>query len=172
MKNTSHKRSRHLLLLATVLASFVFDQVTKLGVIHGFRLGESQAVLPGFFNLTFVTNRGAAFGAFSHSEPLLRVLMLGLLPLLGLLMAGYVFRKLPQQSLKLAVAVALIIGGALGNLVDRVRLGYVVDFLDLRAGHFAYPAFNVADMTITVGALILAAHLITTEASPSVAESA
>ena len=122
------------------------DQVTKHWVRMNFTIGESVPVLPGFFRLTYVRNRGAAWGMLADFSTLLIVLSVVMLAVL------VVFRRhfLTDTPIH-RVATGLMTAGIVGNLIDRIRLGYVVDFLDFhwRAWHF--PAFNVADSAICVG---------------------
>ena len=106
------------------------DQATKLWIVHSFSLYESKEIVPGFFNLTYLVNNGAAFSMLSGQPAL---------------------RSFGRQSCWYLVALALIAGGAIGNLIDRIRLGSVVDFLDFYFSTYHFPAFNVADSAITIG---------------------
>jgi signal peptidase II len=141
------------LALATVV--LVLDQASKAWVLATFRLMESQIVTP-FFNLVFVFNSGAAFsflaGAGGWQKWFFVVLALGIsLWLLTLL------RRHAQERL-MPAALALILGGAIGNLVDRLRFDAVVDFLDFHLAGHHFPAFNVADSAITVGVALMLLH--------------
>ena len=132
--------------LLVALLVVLLDQATKEWVRGAFSLHESIPVLPGFFNLTYIRNTGAAWGMFSGQN-----LALALLAFV-MLVALVLFRRkfLPPGRLH-RVALGLLCGGIVGNLFDRLRLDYVVDFLDFhfRASHF--PAFNVADSAICIG---------------------
>ncbi len=144
-----------------ILAAFpaivlVLDQITKQLIIDRFHLGESIPVLHGYFSITYVRNTGAAFGFLAASDPSFRVPFFLLVPSIALAVIGYLFRKLPDSDLRTASALALVMGGALGNLIDRMRFGYVVDFLDFHWRYQAhFPAFNVADSAICVGVGLL-----------------
>lgn len=139
----------------------VLDQVTKWAVLEKFRLYESVPVIEGFFNLTYVRNTGAAFGMMANADPAFRIPFFMAVPLLALGIIGYLFKKLPEQDLKMSATLSLIISGAFGNLIDRARLGYVVDFLDFHWKHqWHYPAFNVADMAICVGVGFMSIYML------------
>ena len=128
------------------------DQATKALVLSRFALGERLALAP-FFNLVFVYNPGAAFSFLSEAggwqKPLLVAFALGAAVLVSVLIV-----RRPGERL-LCTGLALILGGALGNVIDRLRFGQVVDFLDFHAAGWHWPAFNVADSGITIGAVLL-----------------
>ena len=131
---------------------FIADQYTKHLIVNSFHLYESREVIPGFFNLVFVTNSGAAFSFLADVDSPWRhyfFLGVGLVAMVGLTIGYFVMRK---ESPWYCFAFASIAGGAAGNLVDRVRFGSVVDFLDVYVGSYHWPAFNVADSAICVGA--------------------
>ena len=138
----------------------VLDQVTKLLVLDGMPLYHSIPVIPGFFNLTHIHNPGGAFGFMAAGHPGLRnLLFIGVSSLaMGLLV--YFYRNTPRTHPFLAAALAMIFGGAVGNLIDRLRFGEVVDFLDVYIGAYHWPAFNVADSAITIGITIFILHLV------------
>ena len=130
----------------------VLDQLTKWLVTGAMRYGEVRQ-LTGFFNLVLVHNKGAAFSFLSEAggwqTPLLVGFALAAAVVIGVLIARDPGKRLMNAGL------ALILGGALGNVIDRLRFGHVVDFLDVHALGWHWPAFNVADSAITVGAVIL-----------------
>ena len=130
----------------------ILDRVTKYVVLDSFAPGESR-VVAGFFNLVLVFNKGAAFSFLAAAPgwqtPLFAAIAVLASCIIGFLIVGNAEKKL------FSVGLALILGGALGNLYDRLVYGQVVDFLDLHAAGWHWPAFNVADSAITVGAGIL-----------------
>ncbi len=141
------------ILLPVVLA---LDQVSKLLIVQKFRLAESLPIIQGFFSLTYVRNTGAAFGLLYDARESFRAPFFVVVPLLSLLAIGYVFRKIGNSDLRLAAALSAVIGGALGNLLDRLHWGYVIDFLDFHWKYdYHFPAFNVADMSICAGVITL-----------------
>ena len=132
----------------TAIISFVLDQLTKYWVVQNFNLTETQPLLPGVFHLTYVTNTGAAFSLFSGHVEWLRWLSLAVsLGLMALAWFGGVLNTLEQ------LGYGLILGGALGNGIDRFVAGSVVDFLDFRLIQF--PVFNLADVFINIGIVCL-----------------
>jgi signal peptidase II len=137
------------------------DQFTKYLIKDNFPLGKTVPIVPGFFSLTYIRNTGAAFGIFAEAHPAFRVPFFVIVPILALFAIGYIFNKIDPSDLKLSSALSLVIGGAIGNLADRVFLGFVVDFLDFHwryQNHF--PAFNVADSAICVGVGVLMLELL------------
>lgn len=136
--------------LATLI--IVADQLSKLWVLQSFLLYESREVIPGFFNLVYVTNSGAAFSLLADVDSPWRhyfFLGTGLAAVIGLTAGYFVLRR---EHRWYGPAFACIAGGAAGNLIDRVRLGAVVDFLDVYIGKYHWPAFNIADSAICIGA--------------------
>lgn len=127
------------------------DQLAKFWVVQSFGLYESMVVVPGFFNLTHLTNTGAAFGMLAGLPSLWRQLFFVGVALVALVAIFFLHRKIAHESRWYTVSLSLIAGGAVGNLIDRVRLGAVVDFLDVYLSTHHWPAFNVADSAITVG---------------------
>lgn len=131
----------------------VLDQATKLYVDARFDLYESVPVIPGWFHLTYIRNKGAAFGIFADSA--VRIPFFISMTLIALLVILWYLRRLRADQQFTAFALTLIFAGALGNLIDRVRLGEVIDFLDVFWRHHHWPAFNVADSAICVGVALL-----------------
>jgi signal peptidase II len=142
---------------AIVVAIVALDQATKWWITQALDLHQSVPIIDGLFSLTYVRNAGAAFGLFGQLPdairgPLFIVVSLGALAVLGTLLAG-----LHPEERGLRIAIAMVLGGATGNLIDRVREGEVIDFFDVYWGQYHWPAFNIADSCITlgVGALLL-----------------
>lgn len=133
-----------------------FDLVTKCLVHSNFQLSDSISVVPNFFNLTYVRNLGAAFGFLAQSHPEFRKLFFMLMPPIACLIIFLILKKVPDSDKLQIFSLSLVMGGALGNYINRMYFGYVIDFLDF---HFYYkynwPAFNVADIAIVCGVGIL-----------------
>lgn len=136
--------------LAAVI--IVLDQITKLAISHNFVYGESLRIT-GFFNLVLAHNFGAAFSFLNDAGGWQRW-MFTIIAIVAAIWIVRLLRQHAQQTL-FCLALTLVLGGALGNLVDRVAYGYVVDFLDFYWGNYHFPAFNVADSAISVGAALL-----------------
>jgi len=145
--------SRYRILAIISAVIIALDQATKLYVDANFRLHESMPVIRGFFNLTYVRNKGAAFGILADNAVRIPFFItVSIVAMLGIL--WYINRIRNDQ--KLAVfSLSLVFSGAFGNLIDRVRLGEVIDFLDVFWQRYHWPAFNVADSAITVGVTLL-----------------
>ncbi|MFN2378556.1 MAG: signal peptidase II [Candidatus Binatia bacterium] len=140
---------------ALVALIFLFDRWTKHLVVQGWQLGESTEVVPGFFSLTYLRNRGAAFGLFADLPEAWRVSFFVVFALATLAALVWMLRTSPREDVAQRLALTAVIGGAIGNLWDRVRYGEVVDFLDVYVRDWHWPAFNVADSFITCGVILL-----------------
>jgi signal peptidase II len=137
--------------LFIVFFVIVLDQLTKQWTLNTFALYESREVIPGFFNFTYLMNKGAAFGFLSGVDHVWRHYFFLTLASVALLLLVFGWFRMRKDHFFYGPALALIAGGAIGNLIDRVRLGAVVDFLDFYVAGHHWPAFNVADSAITVG---------------------
>lgn len=136
--------------------SLLSDQWTKTWVQNHFHWGETWALWPQVFALTYVRNMGAAFGMFQRATPPFREAFFIVLPLLALAALFFLIFRLEENRKIPAFALSLIVAGAIGNLIDRIRLGYVVDFLDFHWKEvYHWPAFNVADSCIVVGVILM-----------------
>ncbi len=133
----------------------VADQISKYYVMKGMSPYQSIPVVDGLFNLTFVMNPGAAFGFLSGSSEQFRVPFFLTVSIIAIAVVILFYLKAARDDLLLQIGLALILGGALGNLIDRVRFHEVVDFLDFYFKGYHWPAFNVADSAITVGVAFL-----------------
>ncbi|MFB1037319.1 MAG: signal peptidase II [Sinobacterium sp.] len=131
----------------------IADQVTKQLVVSNFELFQSVNVLP-FFNLTYVQNPGAAFSFLADQDGWQRWFFT-VIAAVASIVFGVWLAKTPKNQVLLNIAVALMLSGALGNLIDRVLFGYVIDFLDFYIGNKHWPAFNVADSMIFIGAALM-----------------
>lgn len=138
----------HFLILAILF--ILVDQGTKALAVSRLGIGGSVPIINDFFYLTYVENRGAAFGILQEKQILFSIITVVVIILLLSLL-----RKSPRLSFSRASlpywCYTLILGGSIGNFIDRLRLGYVVDFMDFRFGSYGFPVFNVADMCIVVG---------------------
>ncbi len=141
-------------------AVVVLDQATKLLVQRAFRLGESLPVLPGVLNLTYVLNPGAAFGLLAGAAAAFRGPFFIAVSVLAIAVICYYHARYARGHPLPTVGLALILGGALGNLIDRLRVGMVIDFLDFYLGAYHWPAFNAADSGITVGVGLLLVEML------------
>jgi signal peptidase II len=149
--------SRRLLMSAffpVILAVVAIDQATKVWIMRHFALYESKVVIADLFNLTYLTNNGAAFSILAGQPAVWRQLFF-----IGAAGAALVFiwiaqRSFGRNSIVYSLSLALIAGGAIGNLIDRIRYGFVVDFLDVYVGAHHWPAFNIADSAITIGVIL------------------
>lgn len=147
---------KYLIFLSLAGLVVTLDQIAKIAIQLTFRLGESRVIIPNFFNLTYIHNPGAAFGLLSKTPPAFRIPFFILIPLIAFVCIIFIFRRLTGEQMTLITSLALILGGALGNFIDRIRFGYVIDFLDLHwFDRYHWPAFNVADMAICAGVGIL-----------------
>jgi len=142
---------RDLIPVAIAALVVIIDQLTKQWIMANFALHEQQNVIPGIFDLVYVTNTGAAFGFMAGSKSWLRHLFFVGVAITALIFIIYAYSHLKRQNKIFTYALGLIGGGAIGNLIDRLRFGSVVDFLDFYLGNHHWPAFNVADSAITVG---------------------
>lgn len=153
-------QKKNILFLAVVVLVVLLDQLSKAWIIAILKLHDGFAVIDGFFNIVHVRNPGAAFGFLASASPLFRSLFFLAVTVAAILLILHYLRQTAIHDRSLVVSLALILSGALGNLIDRVRFGEVVDFLDVYIGAYHWPAFNVADSAITVGAVLLAMLLL------------
>jgi len=142
----------YLLLIAAVV---VLDQLTKALVVRSIGLHDYVPLVDGLASLSHVRNHGAAFGLLSDWNLPYQSLMLSLLSLTALAAIAAYFLRLPPSARLPRLALALVLGGAIGNVIDRVRLGYVVDFVHVYWREYQWPDFNVADSAITIGVALL-----------------
>jgi signal peptidase II len=146
--------------LSIAAAIVVLDQIVKAVVRSTLELHESAVVIPSFFSLTRVHNYGAAFGLMNAAEFPFKTVVLSIVATLALGALSWYGATLPAEQRLARLGLALIIGGAAGNLIDRLRSGYVVDFVDLYWRDWHFWAFNVADAAITVGVSLMILDLL------------
>ncbi|MEE9525570.1 MAG: signal peptidase II [Candidatus Woesearchaeota archaeon] len=155
--NQKNKKStelnKFLIISLTAVGILLLDQLTKLAVIKNMELLQSIPVLQNILHLTYIQNTGAGFGLFSQSTRLLiwfSIIVIGLI--------FYFYEAIPDNKC-MQLSIAAILGGAIGNLIDRIKLGYVIDFIDFKI----WPAFNIADMAIVIGVISIAIFIIKKE---------
>ncbi|HBO83553.1 MAG: signal peptidase II [Deltaproteobacteria bacterium GWC2_42_11] len=145
--------ARHKTFLIIIFFIVVLDQISKF-IIRGYLpLHHSIEIIPGIFSLTHITNPGAAFGLFRDGNETLRWLFLTGVSAIAVIVVFYLYIKSPCYFLT-RLGFSLIAGGAIGNLIDRVLFGEVTDFLDVYWKTYHWPAFNIADSTITIGVAV------------------
>lgn len=138
-----------------VVSVLLVDQATKLLISRSLALGESVTIIPGLVHFTLVRNTGMAFGILSGTDLPFKTLVVTLLSLAAMAAVGLYTLRSPAEEKMTRAGLLLILGGAAGNILDRLRLGYVVDFVDVFYGQSHWPAFNVADASICVGVGLL-----------------
>ncbi|MCX6569570.1 MAG: signal peptidase II [Candidatus Aminicenantes bacterium] len=138
-----------------MIALIALDQATKHLIARTVDLYDSVPVIPGFFNITRIHNQGAIFGTFSQANNKLVFALLTAASFAALAFVVYFFFKTPPADKLMKVALTLIAAGALGNQLDRLIRGHVIDFLDFYVGKAHWPFFNVADSCITIGACLM-----------------
>jgi len=152
-------RAPYFLLTAGIV---VLDQLTKWLVVRAMELHEYRPIVGGLLSLSHVQNRGAAFGILSDADLPYQAAFFSVLSFVALVAIAVYAYRLPLESKLPQTALALVLGGAVGNLVDRVRLGYVVDFIHVYWKQHQWPDFNVADSAITVGVALLILDILRT----------
>lgn len=141
--------------MTLIIVGILFlDQFSKGAIQSSFQLGETFSVIPGFFNLTYVRNPGVAFGMGSEFPDIVRMVLFKVLPVFACFWFVYLIWDARKKSYLLCLAYSMIFAGAVGNLIDRISLDYVVDMFDFYYGGWHFAAFNVADASISVAAAI------------------
>ena len=143
---------RYKLLIFVAAIVVILDKLTKAVITNYFILHQSIEIIRGLFNITYIRNPGAAFGIFRDVSGTFRTIFLTGISFTALIIIFFVYRNTKGAASR--IAFSLIAGGAVGNLIDRLRFGEVIDFLDFYIGQYHWPAFNVADSAITVGVFI------------------
>jgi signal peptidase II len=146
------KGRRRFVWLGLVVLSIVgLDQISKAYIANSMYLHESIPVIPGYFNLTYIRNPGAAFGIMGTTSSGFRLIFFFLTSLFAIGLLITIFLRLDSGDWWGQMTIASIFGGAIGNFIDRIRYGEVIDFLDFHVSGYHWPAFNVADMAISIG---------------------
>ena len=153
-------KNKYAYLTLIAAAVVLVDQLTKALILNNLPLYQSLTVIPGLFDITHIHNPGGAFGFLAGSGPAVRKLVFFFVTAMAMGLVFWFYVKTPSTHRFLATGFAMIFGGAAGNLIDRIRFGKVVDFLDFYIGRLHWPAFNVADSAISVGIGIFLLHLV------------
>lgn len=163
-------KTKYKILLIITPAVFILDQLTKWLVVSSLALGDRVPVIPGLFDIVYYLNEGAAFGLFSGLPDSFRLPFFYVVAVLAVFLLTYLYKTLEEGERLMSVAVALVFGGIAGNIVDRIRLEAVIDFLSFHIGDLVlegtafgiryrlpmeWPAFNIADSAITVAVLLI-----------------
>jgi signal peptidase II len=156
----SELQKKYLRFSGIVTLVVLADQATKFLVLNKMPLLKSIVVVPGFFSLTHVHNPGGAFGFLAQNGSPWRHWMFLAAAVVALSMILYFHHQTPKTHPFLGLGLALIFGGAIGNLIDRLRFGEVIDFLDFYVANLHWPTFNVADSAVTVGVGIFVLHIV------------
>ena len=147
-------KRKYIFLAAIAAVCVVLDQLSKLWA-RGLALKPPVAVIDSFFHFIYVENRGAAWSLFADLSPTIRVPFFIGVSLVAVGLIFLFFRRIREDQTRLVLALSLVLGGALGNLVDRIVRGSVIDFIDWHVGRHHWPTFNVADIFITIGVGLL-----------------
>jgi len=153
MNRDNSKLSSRLIWFKWLPLIVLLDQASKLLVVQNLKLGDAIAVFPGL-KLVLAHNYGVAFGMFNENALVSRLILLAVAVGISLFIGIWLYRTSKQETAQ-GIGLVFILGGALGNIIDRVTQGYVVDFISCYVKHWHFPAFNVADSFITVGAFII-----------------
>ena len=152
--------NRYAAVTLVALIVIILDQISKVIIVQTINLHESIPVIDGFFNLVHIRNRGIAFGILNSSNHSLGFYIQVPAVILAVFVIAWWLYNSTNNDRHLFFGLGLIIGGAIGNLIDRLRYREVIDFLDFRIGSYAWPSFNLADSAVTVGAIYLGIMLI------------
>jgi signal peptidase II len=155
IKKIAEEPRRYLFLAAVAGTVFILDQVTKAVIQQTMQLHESIPIINRLFSLTYIRNPGAAFGLFAEHGDGLRMAFFVTISVIAIVFLWTLFVKTPNEARMGRLSIAMVMGGAMGNLADRLRFGEVIDFLDFYIGSHHWPAFNVADSSITVGVALM-----------------
>jgi len=152
-------KTKYIIFFVTLTAIVLLDQFLKAYIGATMNLHESIPIIEGYFNITYVKNPGAAFGFLANSAPEFRSLFLISVTVIAIVLILYFISKNTAKEVFLTFSLSLILGGAVGNLIDRIRFGEVTDYLDFYISSYHWPAFNVADSAISLGALVLVVEI-------------
>jgi len=157
-------KQKYLILFSLSGLVLCLDQLTKHWVLSRFALDEPRTIIPSFLSLLHTRNNGFAFGLLQKAPPSLQDVFFIGVPVFALVLILLIFIKLQDDQILTSVALTTILAGAIGNLIDRVQYGYVVDFLDIHLGNlFHFPPFNIADCSIIIGVILMFVNTVMTE---------
>ena len=158
-------KRKYRILLIVFCILLVLDQVSKLVIDQYVPLHQSREVIAGLFNIVHVQNKGAAFGLLAHIPGAAHIFVIT--SLIAIVLILVYFRLVKDREVWTPLCLSMILAGAVGNLIDRFRLGSVIDFLDFHYKGWHWPAFNVADASITIGVILLALKILWGEKKPT-----
>ncbi len=153
LSTTRQGDNRYVLLFVAAALCLVLDQLTKILILNTVELHTSIPVISGFFNIVHIKNYGAAFGFLNNSQTEWQFYFFALTMFIAFVMV-YFIAKTSKYNKMLFIALGLLLGGAIGNFIDRLLFRAVTDFLDFQIGYYHWPAFNIADIGITLGAFV------------------
>ncbi len=154
-------KKKYVILLGLSVLLIALDQIVKMYVHTHYMLGDSTPVIPGYFNITYVRNFGAAFGFLAESHPTFREMFFLAMPPIALIVILLILRSVRDDDFPQIMALSAVFGGAIGNYIDRLRFRYVIDFLDFHwQSVYSWPAFNIADSAIVCGVGVLLALML------------
>lgn len=157
-------KQKYLILFSLSGLVLCLDQLTKHWVISRFSLNVSHSIVPALFSLVHTHNNGFAFGLLQKAPPSLQDVFFIGVPVFALVLILLIFIKLQDDQVLTSVALTTILAGAVGNLIDRLQYGYVVDFLDFHLqDYFHFPPFNIADCSIIIGVLLMFVNTLISE---------
>jgi len=134
------------------VVTVILDQITKLTIVNVMKVWTGEVIIPGFFNLVHVLNKGAAWGFLDDEDIDWQRPMFIAISVIAVGAIGYMLKSVEEEDKWMISGLGMIAGGAIGNGIDRVWLGSVIDFLDFYVGTYHWPAFNIADCALTIGA--------------------
>ena len=147
---------KYLILITSASAIAALDQATKLYIHTHFMVGESVTIIPNYFNFTYVRNAGGAFGLFNEANSVIRTILFILFPMIAFIIVLNILKKIEHKEKFPILALSFIVGGAIGNLIDRIHFNYVIDFLDFHLPNgWVWPTFNIADTAVVTGVLLI-----------------
>jgi signal peptidase II len=149
-----HIRDKYWLLLRVAALIVIIDQFSKIFIVSMVPVYKSITIIPGFFELTHIYNSGGAFGILADNKTTFVRLIIPVVAILSICIIFYLYLKAPHGATKYLTGLSLILGGTVGNVIDRIRLRSVVDYLDFCIRNIHWPAFNFADIAIVTGVLI------------------